>query len=284
MNKKMLSFLLDILYYIAGSFIYSSAVTMFISANEISPGGLTGIATVLNHLFSLPSGITLFFLNIPILIIGFIKFGGIFIIKTTIATTVLSFSLSVTDALLPAFQIDKILAAVFGGILMGLGISLVMLRGATTGGVDIIAKLINRRFRHLTVGRLILLMDAVVIAIAAVAYRNVESALYSVISMYASSRIMDTILYGADKGKIIYIVTNSPKEICAAVNTVLSRGITMLSAVGGYTGQSRVMLMCTVRRHEVSEVYSIINEYDKKAFIVVSDAGEIIGEGFKPIG
>ncbi len=282
MNKKAIyKGLKDILIYFLGALIYSSAVTMFISSNEISPGGITGIATALNYLFALPSGIVLFLLNIPILVLGFLKFGGSFIIKTALATVIVSFSLTVTDVLLPKFVIDKILAAVFGGILMGLGISLIMLRGATTGGVDIIAKLINRRFRHITVGRIILFIDALVIAFAAIAYRNIESVLYSVISIYATSHIMDTVLYGADKGKMIYIITEYPVEVCRDINIILKRGVTVLKATGGYTGKERSLLLCTVRRYEVASVYEVINKYDKNAFIVVSDAGEIIGEGFK---
>ncbi len=283
MKEKLRKTATDLFFYIVGCAIYSSAITMLVSANEISPGGLTGIATVLNYLFSLPSGFTLFMLNIPILIIGFIKFGGIFIIKTSVVTALMSVGLTITDLFLPAFKIDKILASVFGGILMGLGISLIMLRGATTGGVDILAKLINRRFRHLTVGKLILFMDAVVITLATIAYRNIESALYSVLSLYASSYIMDTVLYGGDKGKLVYIVTDKALDICREITLGLSRGVTVLSARGGYTGKERSLLLCTVRRHEVSELYSVLDKHDKNAFIVVADAGEIIGEGFKPM-
>ena len=282
MNKKRIKgFVMDLVVYLIGGFVYSAAVTMFVSANGISPGGITGIATALNYLFSLPSGTVLFLLNIPILILGFWKFGGAFILKTAIATIIISFTLTVTDALLPEFVIDKILASVFGGILMGTGVSLIMLRGATTGGVDIIAKLVNKRFRHITVGKIILLTDAFVIAFAAIAYKSVESILYSIISIYATSRIMDIMLYGGDKGKMIYIITDFPKDICRDINIKLKRGATLLSAKGGYTGKERSLLFCTVRRYEVASVYEVINKYDKNAFIVVSDAGEIIGEGFK---
>ena len=283
MFKKLTGTAKDIIWYFIGSFIYSSAITMFISPNEISPGGLTGISTALNYLFSLPTGITLFILNIPILIIGFIKFGSGFIIKTAIATFLVSFSLTITDNLFPAFLIDKILAAVFGGVLMGAGLSIVIRHGATTGGIDIIAKLINIKFRHLTVGRIILIMDAIIITLAAVVYKNVESVLYSIIAMYASSMVLDTFLYGADKGKLIYIITKSPKEICSGINNELHRGVTLLTAKGGYTGEERNLLMCTVRRHEVSGVYDIIDRIDPNAFIVVSEVGEILGEGFKSI-
>lgn len=283
MKRKLKSIITDLIFFILGCFIYSASVTMFISSNEISPGGFTGIATVINYLFKLPSGLMLLILNIPVLILGLIKFGGMFVIKTSFVTVLASFSLTVTDLLLPIFKIDKILAAVFGGILMGLGLSLVLLRGATTGGVDILAKLINKKFRHLTVGRIILIMDALVIAFAAFVYKNVESALYSVIALYSSTYIMDAMLYGADKGKIIYIVTEFPEEVCRDINNNLGRGVTMLSAKGGYTGKDRYMLLCTVRRHEVSYVFDIIENRDSSAFIVVSDAGEIIGEGFKAL-
>lgn len=282
--KNVRKTVFDFVWYIIGAFIYSSAVTMFITPNEISPGGFTGIATLLNYLFSVPSGIILLLLNIPVLIIGFLKFGGIFIIKTSIATIIVSFALTVTDVIFPPVYIDKILASLFGGILMGLGLSLILLRGATTGGVDILAKLINRRFRHLTVGRVIFIMDAVVVALAAIVYGNIQSALYSSVSLYATSTIMDKMLYGGDRGKLIYIVSPCYKEICKEITTTLSRGVTLVSAKGGYTGEDRPLILCSVRLHEVSAVYSILDKIDKKAFIIVADAGEIIGEGFKAFG
>ena len=282
--KNIIKTVFDIIWFFIGAFIYSSAVTMFITANEISPGGFTGIATLINYLFSLPSGIILLLLNIPVLILGFLKFGGIFIVKTAIATGIVSFALTVTDAILPSFHIDKILASLFGGILMGLGLSLILLRGATTGGVDILAKIINCRFRHLTVGRVILIMDAAVVALAAFVYGNIESALYSSVSLYASSVIMDKMLYGGDKGKLIYIVSLKYKEICKEINSTLKRGVTVLSARGGYTDEERQLLLCVVRVHEVSAVYSILDKIDKSAFIIVADAGEIVGEGFKAFG
>lgn len=283
MPKKAKNFLVDILFYIAGCFIYSLAVTLFISANEISPGGFTGLATLINHLFAVPTGFTVLILNIPILVLGFIKLGGTFVVKTAIATALLSVSLDVSGALFQGIITDKILAAIFGGMLAGFGLSLVFLRGATTGGVDIIAKLINRRFRHLTVGRLILIIDAVVIVLAAAVYRNADSAMYSAVAMYVSTTVTDAVLYGAERGKIVYAVTDCPDGIIKAVGERMSRGVTKIMAEGGFTRQPRVMLMCALRRHEVTALRNIIYEYDPKAFVVVTDAGEIIGEGFKAI-
>ena len=283
MNKKVYKIFGDILVYILGGFIYSAAVTMLISPNEISPGGFTGIATVLQYLFGLPTGAMLFALNIPVLIMGFISFGGIFIFKTAAATVIMSLTLEICEAVLPVFKVDEILACVFGGILMGLGLSLIMLKGATSGGVDIIAKFINRRYPHLTVGRLILFSDALVVAVTAIVYKNIESVLYSVVSLYASSKIVDVMLYGSDKGKIIYIITNKAKEISNEIIAVLQRGVTEINVVGSFTGKQRKMLMCTVRRQEVSLVLNITRNLDNDSFIVVGEAGEIFGQGFKKI-
>lgn len=281
MKKNASKFIVDLLYFIIGAAIYSVAVNMFLSPNGISPGGFTGVATVVNYLTQIPTGVMLFVFNIPVLILGYIKMGGMFILKTSFVTALVSFCLDISARLLPPLKTDGILASLFGGILMGLGLSLILLRGATTGGIDIIAKLINRKYRHLSVGKIILMADGLVIILTALVYKNAEIALYSVVAIYAGTRVMDILLYGADRGKIIYIVTSQPDLICREINNNIGRGVTRLSVVGGYTGEPRTMLMCTVRAHEAAAVHDAIREYDERAFIVVSDAGEIIGEGFK---
>lgn len=281
MKKNASKFIVDLLYFIIGAAIYSVAVNMFLSPNGISPGGFTGVATVVNYLTQIPTGVMLFVFNIPVLILGYIKMGGMFILKTSFVTALVSSALDISARLLPPLKTDGILASLFGGILMGLGLSLILLRGATTGGIDIIAKLINRKYRHLSVGKIILMADGLVIILTALVYKNAEIALYSVVAIYAGTRVMDILLYGADRGKIIYIVTGQPDLICREINNNIGRGVTRLSVVGGYTGEPRTMLMCTVRAHEAAAVHDAIREYDERAFIVVSDAGEIIGEGFK---
>ncbi len=269
------------LYFVVGSLIYSVAIITVLSPNKISPGGVTGVATVLNYLFDFPIGTVVFVLNIPLLALGFFKFGKQFIIKTAIAIAVASVLLDVGEVFLPKIQIDLILASFFGGGLMGLGISLVMLRGSTTGGVDIIAKFINRRYPYLSVGKIMLFVDALVVSVAALVYKNTESALYSVISLYSSAKIMDLMLYGADKGKIVYIISNKTQDIVSDILTAVNRGVTVIDVVGGYLGEKRKMIMCTVRRHEVHSVYKSAINADNNAFIVVAEAGEIIGTGFK---
>ena len=281
MRSRVKKTTVDILYFFVGAIIYSVSVNMFLSPNGISPGGFTGVAAVINHITNIPTGTMLFVFNIPILILGYIKMGGVFILKTAFVTVLVSLSLDISARLLPIIRADGILVSMFGGILMGIGLSLILLRGATTGGIDIIAKLINRKYRHLSVGKIILMADGIVILLNALVYKNAESALYSIVAMYMGTRLMDVLLYGADKGKIIYIITNSPDEICNEINHRVGRGVTKLSVIGGYTGETKIMLMCTVRVHEVAAIHDLVKRYDDRAFMVVSDAGEIIGEGFK---
>ena len=271
----------DLLFYIVGCAVYSAAVTSLITPNEISPGGFTGIATAVNYLSGFSTGLLLLLINIPVIILGIVRLGGIFIVKSAIATSILSLSLEFAERFMPQFNVDKILASIFGGIFMGAGLSLILRRGATTGGVDIIGTLVHRKFRYITVGRVILISDIIVITFAAIVYGDIESGLYSVVAMYASSVVTDAILYGTDKGKIVYAVTDKADEICKAVSVRIERGVTRLNATGGYTGDAHTMLMCTVRINEVSALCDIVREFDPRAFIVVSDAGEILGEGFK---
>lgn len=281
--KKLLSALADYALYTVGCAVYAVAVTSLLAANEISPGGLTGIATVVQRLTGISSGITLMALNIPILILGLWRFGGKFIVRTSAVTVILSVLMSVAEAYVPPVNIDPVLAALFGGIAGGAGLGLVLLRGATTGGVDIVAKLLHRRFPHFSVGRIILILDAAVILLAAAVYKNIESALYSVVAMYASSRVMDIVLYGSDRGRMIWIVTSAPEKLCADIGGLLHRGVTVIPATGGYTGEPRSMLMCTVRPHEVSQVHRLVRECDPAAFIIVGEADEVMGEGFRAI-
>ncbi|MBR6694511.1 MAG: YitT family protein [Clostridia bacterium] len=271
----------DIIFYLIGCGIYSAAVVVFTDPNEISPGGVTGIALLLQHFFSLPAGIMVFIINVPLIIIGFLRFGGRFIIGTALATAIMSFSLDLAGYFLKPYYTDGILASVFGGIMMGAGLSFVLLRGATTGGADIAAKLINNRFPYISMGRIILALDLAVVTISAICYKNFESALYSVISLYISSRVLDGLLYGTDRGKLIHIITQKPKEISDSVFRELKRGVTVLSVTGGYTGEERSMLLCAMRPAEVSSFQRLVRAVDPDAFLIISDAGAILGQGFK---
>lgn len=273
--------LIDLVFYIAGSIIYSIAIPMFIAPAHISPGGFTGIALIFNYLFKLPTGLTILILNIPLIIVSLKKFGGHFIIKTAIATVIVSVTLDISEKYITPFGGDIILNSLFGGILVGLGLGLVIMRGATTGGVDIIGKLINFKYPHISIGRVILVGDAIVLILTAICYRDFSGALYSVITIYVTSVVLDSVIYGADKGKLIYIITDSGKEISKKILEEASRGVTKIKATGAYTEENKEILMCAVRRPQVPIIFQLVKKWDTNAFIIVCEAGEIMGRGFK---
>lgn len=271
----------DILFYIIGSIVYAVAIAMFISPANISPGGFTGVALIINFLLGLPVGATMLLLNIPLIFISLKRFGWRFIVGTAIATPIMSLSIDIGERFIRAFYGDIMLCAIFGGILSGVGLGLVLLRGATTGGMDIIGKLINDKYPHFSIGRIILLGDAVVIALSAVIYKNFSNALYSAVTVFISSVVVDKILSGADRGKLIYVVTDKAKEISRNIINEVGRGVTKIRATGAYSGEERQILMCAVRAHQVATVNSIVKAFDEKAFIIICDSGEIRGNGFK---
>lgn len=269
------------LCYIAGSIIYAAAVAVILSPNHITPGGVTGVATVLYSITGIPSGLFIALFNIPLLIMAFKKMGGGFVLRTVAATFLVSLFLSLAEAFLPKYAVNPILAAVFGGVLAGFGIAVIMLRSATTGGVDLAAMLINLKKPHLSVGRVIMVCDFFVCALSGLVYKNIESALYSLISIYAASRIIDSVLYGADRGKQLLIISEKGELLCKSIGAKLSRGATLIPAVGGYTGKSLSAVFCAVRAHETAELIEVVRATDSAAFITVADAGQIIGQGFR---
>ncbi len=281
MKKTLKTYFFDAVFYTAGTVIYSVAILMFISPANISPGGFTGVALVFHHLLKLPTGLTLLLLNIPVFLIAFKKFGATFIIRTAVVTVMVSVALDVGERFVSPFRGDIILNAVFGGILVGLGLGIVLLRGGTTGGVDIIGKLINSRRPHISIGRVILIGDALVLLLNALCYRDFSGALYSVITIYITSVVLDGVLYGADKGKLIYVITENGKNISKKILLEVGRGVTEITASGAYTEDKKDVLMCAVRRNEVAAVFRIIKKEDKNAFVIVCEAGEVTGRGFK---
>ncbi len=282
-NKTIISYVIDIIIFTAGGMLYSVGINCFTAPNNIAPGGLTGVAIILNYLSPVPIGAAIIILNIPLFLIGLKKIGVRFIVRTIIATIIMSVLIDITALFLPEYTGNVLLACLYGGILTGAGLALVFLRGATTGGTDIIAKLINNRFKFLSMGRIILFIDLIIIAVSAVVFKSVESALFAIIMIFTSSRIIDNALYGADRGKMLFIVTSRPKEISDAIMEVIARGVTVLEGTGAYSKDKRYILMCAVRRQEAAKLHEIIKKSDDRAFVVVTEAGEIVGEGFKGI-
>ena len=273
----------DLLSYAVASVLCAVSVRMFTAPNHIAPGGITGLSTVINYLFAFPIGMTALLLNIPIFIWAILRIGYKLVTKTIVATVFVSFAIDLLAAYIPAYSGNPMLAAIFGGLLDGTGLSLVFMRGATTGGTDLIARLLNRRVRFVSMGKLMLCVDFVIVVISAFAYRSMESALYALIDIFVSSRMIDTILYGTDigTGKVMFIISEKNEQIAREILTDLDRGATYLDSRGAYTGKKSEVLLCAARRYEVVKIKDIVRSIDKNAFLIVGDAGEISGEGFR---
>jgi uncharacterized membrane-anchored protein YitT (DUF2179 family) len=278
--KRIRELIFDYIFIALGTGIYSAAVALLLEPAEITPGGLTGVAVVFNDIFSLPTGLTIIVLNLPLIVAGLKVFGGDFIIKTAVSVMLTSFYVEFFESMSHFFNFDIILSSVFGGALLGLGLGIVMSRGATTGGIDIAVKLINKRFKGLAIGRLFLLFDSAVIILAAIVYANIETALYSIIAIFLSSQIIDMLLNERNLGRIFFIITEKGEEIKTAILTLANRGVTITKAYGGYTGNEKSVLICAAYISEVKTIRRIILENDPKAFFFVANVNDINGEGF----
>lgn len=285
MTKKVKDLLLDFLFILAGSCVYAVSVNSFSAPNNIAPGGVTGIGTMLNYLFGTPIGVVILILNIPIIIWAIMQIGYKLVLKTSVAIAVSSVTIDLFSLFMPVYRGDPILVAVCAGVLEGLGLSLVFMRGATTGGTDMIARLLNNKIRFLSMGKLMLAVDGVIIISSAFVFKSIESALYACIVVFVSTTIIDKILYGTDlgTGKLFFVISSKNEEIAERIMAEMDRGVTYLKSRGGFSKSDSEMLLCAVRRFEIFKMQQIIKEIDHDAFVIVGDAGEITGEGFKPI-
>ena len=284
-QKKSIGFIKDISLFVIGSIIFALSVNVFTAPNNIAPGGMTGISTMINYVLGLPIGMTGLVLNLPIFIWAIVAIGYKLVGKTIFATVIMSIAIDLFGKILPAYTGEKMLAAIFGGILEGIGLSLVFMGGGTTGGTDLVAMILRKKFRHLSMGKIMMGIDLAIIVTSALIYSSIESALYAVIAIFVSTRLIDAILYGVDTGtgKLLFIISEKSDEIAQDILNDMERGVTVLKSRGAYSGKDGNVLLCAVSRYEVVKIKDIIRFHDKEAFIIIGDAGEISGEGFQRI-
>lgn len=282
MKEKLKRFVIDSTLCIVGSILFSISVNMFSVPNDFVLGGLTGLATVLNFVFEIiPIGTAIFIMNIPLFVLSHFKLGKTFLIKTIVVTLVFTATIDIGAVFLTAYEGDTLLASLFCGITSGLGLGLIFLTGATTGGIDIIAMLVHKKLAHLSIGRIILFMDFVVVFISWLIYGTIESVMYALIVIFISARVIDTVLYGSSTAKTVMTVTKNTAEISNQIMLHLGRGVSILPVVGGYTSEEKNMIICTVKKNQIAVISRLIHQIDPHAFTMVFDTGEVIGEGFE---
>ena len=277
---KIKSMLWDLFLVVSGSALFSLSVNMFSSPNNIVQGGLTGIGTIANYLFSLPIGTVVFVLNIPLFALALRSLRLKFVIRTVIATLIFTFLIDVGAYFIPPYRGDMLLSCIFCGVLAGAGLALVFLTGATTGGTDIIAMLIRKRRPDISVGNIMLIGDLGVIALSFVVYGKIESIMYAVIIIFISAKVIDFVLYGREHTKLVFIITNRKEVLLPAILLEIGRGASVLPVRGGYTGDDKSLILCAVKKIQIREILRLTASKDPDAFTIVCDAGQVVGRGF----
>ncbi len=281
-NRKFKSFF-DYIGITLGTLLMAASLILFLEPNTIAPGGVTGLAIVVQKISGIPIDVTNLVVNIPLFIAGIMILGKAFGAKTAYGTLTLSLFIRVLIILLGngmnATQ-DLLLASIYGGVLMGVGIGFVFKCGGTTGGTDLAGAMINKFYPALSIAKVMMILDFLVIAGAGLVNRNIETALYSIIALYVIVKVADFIVEGLNYAKSFQIVTDYPEEISSEIFEKLGRGVTSLKGKGMYTGRDKDILLCVVNRAQVSKLKEIVYEIDNKAFIMVSTIHEVLGEGF----
>lgn len=273
---------LDYLMITVASFIYAVAVSLFLDPNSLAPGGVTGIAIILNRLSGLETGTWVLIINVPIIILGMWKFGLHFILSTLYCTAATSFFINLLATFGVATE-DRLLAALVGGALMAVSIGLVFKAGATTGGTDIIVKLLRLRFPHLKTGSLFLITDAIIVTSSAFVFKDLDVALYAGLVVFINSVLLDVVLYGRDGAKLIFIISDAHASITKRLLEELDIGVTYISGTGAYSGKEKSVIMCVMKKQISAQAEVIVREEDPAAFMIVTSATEIFGEGYKSI-
>lgn len=278
--KKSIKLIWDYIVLVIGGILFGIAVEYVLLPLKITTGGFSGIATLAHYLLEVPTEITLIVLNIPAFLIT-AKFLGIkFGIRSLIGMLASSAGV-IIGRQFGTLTADMMLAALFGGLLSGLGIALTYKAGGSTGGTDLIAKLINSKAKHINVGEALMIVDGFIVAFLTVVFRDIEIGLYSVVAIYASSKIIDLILLGAEYAKAVFIITNKSEDIIKYIHTEIDRTATKIDVIGTYTKEEKDMLVCVVNKKEIPRLKEAIEEIDEEAFVIITAVTEAIGEGFK---
>lgn len=269
-----------LLLIMLGAFIYSFSISLVLSPNNLAPGGISGVSIIINYITGFPIGTMSFILNIPLLIISFFKFGKKFFFFTIYAISVSSVFTDTLANFSPLTN-DYILAALVGAALNGVGLGLIFKCGSTSGGTDIIVRLLKIKFPHIGAGILLICIDMVVVVSSGIVFKNIEAALYAAICVILAGIIMDKVLYGTDEAKLVYIISDKSNEIINALLINLEIGVTSLSGKGAYSNIPKNIVLCAMKKQNLPKVQSLIRDVDPNAFLIVSSATEIMGEGFK---
>lgn len=282
MKKKytLKTLLVDIVFDIVGCGLYGFALNSFIVPNGFATGGISGIALVINYLTNLPIGTINFVINIPLVIVAFKILGRTFMLKSVKTLVFLTLAIDYYTQPLPDYVGDPILAAICAGVLVGVGLGLVFIRGSSTGGADFVTMSVQKLRPHFSIGTLTITFDYCVLAVGGLVFGNINATLYGAIAMYLAGIIMDKIMYGSAKGKLLFIVTNKGQEVANSIFEACERGSTVADIRGGYKGEPRQLVISAVSKNQLYKARRAAHDADEASFTMITSTEEVFGEGF----
>ena len=269
----------EILFIVFGSILMAIGTGSFLLPNQLSSGGFSGIATVLYYFLKIDMSKSIIFLNVPLFIIGLFKLGWKFILRTVFATTIYSYAIDISNNIIVVE--DRVLASIYGGIVIGIGLAFILKTNTSTGGTDLLALILQNNKINLKVGNIIAIVDIIVVFLNLIAFRDIEIGLYSAISIFMIGKLIDVIFEGINYCKVLYIISEKYEDLTEIINKELKRGATGLYANGSYSRKNKMVIMCVSKRNELEKIKVIISKVDKDAFLIITDAREVYGLGFK---
>lgn len=282
MKKVVLTEVKNLCLIVIASIIYAAGISLFLDPNNLAPGGITGLAVVLNRVCGISTGTLYFILNVPIILLGIWKFGVRFILKTIYAIALVSVFTNYLGGY-EALTEDIFLAGLIGGILVAVGIGLIFKAGATTGGTDIIVKILRRRYRHIKTGFLFLMTDVVIVSLSGLVFRDLNIVLYALLTVFICGKALDYVLYGGDGAMMIFIISDNGDRIGERLMQELDVGCTYLEGKGAWTKKEKQVILVVVQKRLGPQVEEIVKTEDSRAFMIESSANEIYGEGYKDL-
>ncbi|MDO4974446.1 MAG: YitT family protein [Eubacteriales bacterium] len=280
LRRQIVKYLLIVL----GSVIYAIGFQYFMFPNNIVSGGVTGIAMILNHFTRWPVGMTVLVMNVPLFLVAWRHFGADYLIGSLVGTAISSVCVDLFASTGIVATTDPMLGSIIGGVIKGAGLGMIYYVGASTGGIDIVAKMLRQKYQQINFGTIVLILDVVIVAAYAFVLDKYQSAMYSLIGMYVVSKVVDLALYGIDNSSLCYIVSEKSEELAREIiSGHVHRGVTILEGEGAYSHQTKHVIMCVIKRTQIGEMRRLVKQVDERSFFIVTDAKNVFGNGFESI-
>ena len=281
-KSPMLRFLYQYGMITVGSISFAIAISLFLDPNKLVPGGVTGIAIIVNRYIDLSTGNIVLIINIPLMILGIWKFGVKFFVSTIVATCMGSVLIDIMAPYGPITN-DMFLCSIIGGALCGLSLGLIFKVGASTGGTDIIARVLKLKFPHVETGKLVIVVDTIIVVASAIAFKDMEIAMYAGICVFIAGKVFDIVLYGAAGAKLLFVISDKADEIGQKFLVEVDSGVTYVNGIGGYTESDKKIIMCALKKQMLPKAEDVVKEIDVNAFMIITSANEIVGQGYRSI-